>query len=195
MTRRKRCYAAALPATIALWMIALPVRAQHEHPEPAAPESFEAVHYERERSIQLDAGPELVFPLFEPSGLSSWSRTWKLEALYPASGEARAGAVFLNHPAAHDFSTVWLVADHDPRAQRIRYVITIPEVEAWELEVQCVGTPEGKTVARVSYRITALSERANEWVRDFFEDDFEVGVDRMGTRINEYLMKKEQAGH
>jgi hypothetical protein len=84
---------------------------------------------------------------------------------------------------------IWVVADHDPQARMIRYIIFIPDVEAWELEVRCLGTPDGETVASVVYRVTALSEGANAAVETFFAESFESAIDSWGRAINKYLVE------
>ncbi len=148
---------------------------------------FEAVHIERERRILLDASPEEVFPLFEPQGRKHWSPGWDPQFLYPASGEARPGAVLMQTHPAHDDPQVWVLADHDPAATFLRYVIFIPPIEAFELEVRCAPTPHGETDATVVYRVTALSEHANEMVQQFFDNDFENAIDGWASAINTYL--------
>jgi hypothetical protein len=156
----------------------------------AQSDAFEAVHIERSRSIQLAGTPDRVFPLFEPEGRRLWASGWSPEFLFTRSDESLAGTVFRTQPHGHDDWTTWVVAEHDPRAKMIRYVIFIPEVEAWELEIRCVATPHGETVASVEYRVTALSEEANHAVQSFFANRFEDAIDSWGSAINAFLKKK-----
>jgi len=186
-----RCSERSLVSTLGVGVMlaaapAAPAVAQHgAHPPQQA--AFDAVHIERSHSIQLEAPVERVFPLFEPRGISQWAARWNLEVLYPKSGPAGAGAVALSRHELHDEATVWIVADHDAQAGRIRYVNVIPEVEAWELEIRCTEDGSGRTLAIVTYRVTALSQQANQWVRDFFQNDFAKSIDGWGERITAYL--------
>ncbi len=50
--------------------------------------------------------------------------------------------------------------------------------------------PEGETVASVEYRVTALSEEANDAVRNFFANRFEGAIDSWGSAINAFLKQK-----
>ena len=147
---------------------------------------FEALHFERTRSLQLDGTPEEVFPLFEPEGRQQWASGWDPEFLYSQSGEVQAGTV-LRTSVHGDEWAIWVVADHDPRAKSIRYVIFLPDTEAWELEIRCVPGPQGGTVASVTYRVTALTEEANDPVREFFAEHFEPAMDSWQSAINTVL--------
>ena len=149
---------------------------------------FDAVHIERTRSIRLDGTPDQVFPLFEPEGRRLWARHFAPQYLYPQSGEARAGMVFQTVHHEHEPS-IWVLADYDPEDYRMRYVIFIPRTEAWELEIVCEPGPEGQTDATVVYRVTSLSEKANDMVQKFFDDDFEGAIDSWGSAINTYLRR------
>ena len=173
--------------TALLWTV--PAAAQHGAP-PAQAAKFDAVHIEQSHSIRLAAPAEQVFPLFEPRGISSWATRWKLEVLYPSSGPAGKGAVALTRNEHHAEATVWVVADHDAEARRIRYINVIPAVEAWEMEIHCADDGEGGTQATVTYRVTALSQQANEWVQDFFDNRFVVSINGWADRINTYLNER-----
>ncbi len=148
---------------------------------------FEAVHFERQQDLQLEGTPEDVFRLFEPSGRQLWAKGFKPEFLFPESGEARPGTVFRTAAHGGTVYTTWVLADHEPEAGRIRYVIFIPQVEAWELEVKCAAGADGGTIATVEYRVTSLSEEANAAVRGFFADRFEDAMSSWQSAINTYL--------
>jgi len=164
----------------------VPATAQHGDPHTQS-RQFEAVHVEREHSIELTAPPAQVFPLFEPEGLALWSVNWRPQLLHPRPGELRAGAVAITKHAAHEESQVWFVADHDPHAYRIRYFNVIPDIEAWEMDISCSDNGRGGTRVTVAYRVTALSEHANKMVQDFFDNDFENGIEGWAEQINAFL--------
>ncbi len=183
--------AIVLGIAVVIGMALTPNTAEAQHPAAEAQHApFEAVHIERERKILLNASPEEVFPLFEPKGRAHWSRGWNPQFLYPVSGDARPGAVLTQTHPAHEDAQVWVLADHDQAAKFLRYVIFIPPIEAFELEVRCGPTPHGETEATVIYRVTALSEHANEMVQDFFDNDFEKAIDGWATAINRYLEER-----
>ena len=151
-----------------------------------AEEPFLAVHHERERAIELDASPDEAFRMFEPKGRELWSSHWKPEYLYPHSGEARKGTVARYKVHGHEWA-VAVVADYEPEARMIRYLIFLPNSEAWEMEIRCLPTPSGKTIANVTYRVTALTPEMNEPVESFFENDFDEAIDAWQPKINAAL--------
>ncbi len=175
-----------LACSAVVMVSAAPAAAQHGDPHIQS-RPFEAVHSEREHSIELAALPAQVFPLFEPEGLALWSVNWRPLLLHPRSGELRAGAVAIMRHAAHEESQVWFVVDHDPSACRIRYFNVIPDIEAWEMDISCSDNGRGGTQVTVAYRVTALSEHANQMVQDFFDNEFENGVEGWAQKINAYL--------
>lgn len=191
---RLHTYRLAPPPLLALAAVALalphaPARAQETRPpndaqEPAE-ERFDPVHRERSRSILLDGGAGEVFALFEPAGWNLWAGVER-EFLFRREGEDEAGTVLRRKVHGHDW-VIYVVADHDRRRRQIHYVIFIPEAEAWEMEIRCVPTPDGKTIAEVEYRVTSLSKAMNEPVSDFFANEFDASIDSWGSAINDYL--------
>ena len=58
------------------------------------------------------------------------------------------------------------------------------------MEIRCLPTSSGKTVANVIYRVTALTPEMNEPVESFFENDFDEAIDAWQPKINAALASR-----
>jgi len=156
---------------------------QHAEHQVVPVETFDAVFFERSRTIRLEGSPEEVFPLFTPEGRQKWSSFRPV--MLRVSEEGWEGTVFLQ-PTIHEEPNTALVADYDPGGRFIRYVTFIPRSEAWEMEIQ-VGPLDAGSYATVTYRVTALSLEANPVITEFFEGHFEPAIDNWADAIDRYL--------
>ena len=172
---------------------------QHQNDSPPGQEThFEAVHSEHQVTIRIDGNPEEVFSLFEPEGLQRWNRLWKaLEPIHVQSGKSLAGSVYSRTIEGHGHDQplveTRVVADHDVHDRRIRYMHFIPGIEAWEYTYQCKPDGHGGTSVTVSLIMTALSEKANDWVLDAGKT-FKKSVESYVPAINAALQKEKKAG-
>ena len=74
---------------------------------------FEAKHVVRSHTIEIQARPDAVFPLFTPMGEKKWVDGWDPIMHYPRSGEAMEGAVFSTRSEG-EAETVWAIVEYDP---------------------------------------------------------------------------------
>jgi hypothetical protein len=145
------------------------------------------------REIRLAAGVERAFALFEPEGERLWAQGWEPEHLYPASGEAREGAVFTTrHPGEGE--TVWTMTAYEPPC-RLAYVRVTPGQRAGRVVVVCEEAGEGQTRAAVTYDLTGLSEAGNAYIRAFDEAHYEHFMHEWEEAINFYLAHGEWLTH
>ena len=115
------------------------------------------MHVERSATLRLAADPGTALPLFSPEGERRWVAGWEPEPLHAPGGTlASAGAVFRTRSGGEE--TLWLVLAYDPAAHRAAYVRLTPGSRLGTVEVELEPDPGGGTRARVTYRLTALSE-------------------------------------
>jgi hypothetical protein len=114
-------------------------------------------HVRQSASITLNAPPEQVFPLFGPVRESEWAEGWSPEIVYSGSPLAEEeGAIFLTR---HDgMETTWVVTRYEPDDYRIEYARITPGAAAMRVLVCCEAGEENKTIAHITYEITALGE-------------------------------------
>jgi hypothetical protein len=160
-----------------------PAAAQHEGHEIVPVEPFDAVFFERSRTIRLSCDPDAVFPLFTPEGRQKWSSFKPVMLRVPDEGWE--GAVYLQ-PTIHEEPNTAIVADYDPGRRFIRYVTFNPRMEAWEMEIQ-VGPPEEGSYASVTYRVTGLTPEADPQIEEFFARHFEMAIDEWAGAIDRFL--------
>ena len=176
-TRLQQCGTVALLSIVIATVASFTARGQ-ETP-------FEALHIERSATVELDGTPDAVFALLEPLGRQRWVTRWRMEYLYPPSGNAEAGAVIRHVHRSGAVEQIWLLAEREPPS-RIKYVIFVAGMEIWEFDVRLQPGPPGRTRATVNHRITSLAPQVNAEVRAF-ADGFDVYVERWRSALNEAL--------
>jgi len=150
---------------------------------------FEAKHVMRSHTIEIQARPETVFPLFTPLGEKKWVDGWDPILHYPRSGEAMKGAVF-STCSEGEAETVWAIVEYDPPKRCAKYLRVTPGSRVAVVEVQCSEAAGGATRARVTYTFTALSEEGNRYVSDFTEDRYREYIDSWKEAIHRFLKRK-----
>ncbi len=138
----------------------------------------------------IDAPMARAAPLFGPEGERAWSgKEWDPQFVYPSRPADIEGAVFT---VAHgDHPSVWVNTRFDLREGRMQYVVFVPAVMTTTIDVDL--TPQGpKTVAKVTYRRTALTAEAEAHVAMLSEDDASKGPE--WSRAISNLLRSKRSG-
>jgi len=147
--------------------------------------SFRAKHVELSGTVVFEGTPTEVMALLEPKGKPLWATSWNMEYIHPSSGEAVPGAVVRQSHRSGAVYQDWLLSEYDP-PRRIKYVISVPEMEIWEFDIHLEPAEQETTRATVHHRITSLSDEANASVQRF-ADAFEDYLSRWNATINALL--------
>jgi hypothetical protein len=160
-------------------------------------DTFAAAHVTRTGTLHLAAPPARCFPLFEPIGEKRWAAGWEPRMLYPASGEATEGSVFITQDAAHpgEPETIWSIVAYDPRRYRIAYVRVTPAVRLGHIDITCVAATAGTTRTHVTYTFTALSDHGNAALAAFTEEHYAEWMKSWEQAINHYLQHGRAMPH
>ena len=150
---------------------------------------FEANHVVKSHTIEIEARPEVVFPLFSPMGEKKWVEGWNPVMHYPRSGEAMEGAVFATRPEG-EAETIWAIVKYEPATWRVEYLRVTPSSRVAVVEVRCEEADGGKTRARVTYTFTALSEEGNRYISDFTDDRYREYIESWQQAIHRFLKRK-----
>ncbi|MGC2031656.1 MAG: SRPBCC family protein [Steroidobacteraceae bacterium] len=119
------------------------------------------------RSFHLGAPRVQVFPLFTALGERAWAPGW--DPVLLAGAEERGSAFRTkNH---HGQETVWIVTDYRPAEGRVSYARLAYGSNIGLVDVICTEPPGGGTDVSVRYTLTALSEEARPFVRDFLNSE------------------------
>jgi hypothetical protein len=147
---------------------------------------LEAKHIVRSHHIEIQAPPDVVFPLFTPLGEKKWVEGWEPVAHYPPSGEATEGAVFTTR-AEGEPVTVWAIVAFDAETRYANYLRVRPGSRVAWVQVRCEEAMSGTTRVQVTYTFTALSEEGNRYVSDFTEARYREYIDSWKDTIHRFL--------
>ena len=143
------------------------------------------IRAERTRTLNHPAPPEAVFPLLCPVREVEWVDGWDPQVVYSRSGVVELDCVFTTRD--QDAEAVWMVTRHDPERFALEMVKVTPGSTAVKLIIALEAAGDGGTAARVTYLMTALSDRGRERVEAFTEESYDAFMKRWEEELNHYL--------
>ncbi len=146
---------------------------------------------ERTHTIVLNDEPDRVFPLFGPERETDWATGWEPEIVAGDGLAPERGCVFRTRDPDRG-ETVWLLARLDRERHHIGYVRTTPSSDLAEISIVVKALRGGGSSARITYRITGLSEAGNRYVEGFTEERYQELIDEWALAINHFLTTGEQ---
>ena len=150
-------------------------------------------HAETSITIDLQAAPAAVLPLFGPIREAEWAQGWNPAVLYPAGGRQSAGSVFTTDHEGTDI--VWVLTRFDERTLEVEYTQVLPHMWAGEVLVRLRESAPGRTQATVTYRRTALAPQADQAVEAFahhFPEQREHWQSAINQRLRAIAREHEQ---
>lgn len=130
---------------------------------------FAPRHADRQGTLRVPIDPARALELFTPAGEELWVPGWRPTYLHPSDGSTRDGGVFTTETDGS--RTYWMVTHWEPERGRARYARITPELHAVDVAIECSARGDG-TLVGVRYRLTALTERGNEAVAGWTEEEF-----------------------
>lgn len=124
---------------------------------------FTAKRFEYACSLPIAAPADTIFPLLCPVREYEWIDGWDCRLVYSRSGLAEENAVFTTDFPGEG-STVWVTAHHDPVARRVSYIRVTPGIKVLRMDLQVDEAPEGHSLWRIAYTMTALAEVGNDLI-------------------------------
>ncbi len=140
---------------------------------------------ERTRTLHHPATPEEIFPLLCPVREVEWVDGWDPQTVYSRSGVAELDCVFTTRDG--DVDSVWMVTRHDRERFAVEMVKVTPGLTAVKLTIGLEAEAGGGTAARVTYQVTALSDRGREPVEAFTEEHYDGFMKGWEEALNRYL--------
>jgi hypothetical protein len=141
----------------------------------------------RSFSFELLADVSHATPLFGPVREREWAPEWAPQFLHPATPTQREGAIFTT--TGHGGTRLWILTAYDPAAGRVGYLVTDPGFLVTEITISIVPAGARASRATVTYRRSALTERANEQVRAMTSDWAAEQAHHWGTAIGAALKR------
>jgi len=149
-------------------------------------QGFESERIFKEASIQLDAVIEKVFPLFGPIEEMKWAPGWNPEIIYSTTGVVDEHMIFKTKGKFEEEEDyTWVVSQFAPEHFSITYSIHTKE-RIWFVNVTC-STQRDKTIAKVKYTFTGLTNRGNVRNKMALEKMFENNLKDWEKAINHYI--------
>jgi hypothetical protein len=141
------------------------------------------LHTQEQFSLLANAPFEIAWPLFGAHKERAWAPDWEPVFLWPEKAFDQEGMVFTIRQAQKN--AVWVNTAFDRIAKRIQYVYVIPDIVVTVITLQLL--PDGPaTNIDVVYERTALTEAANERVKDMAARDCVAGKE-WSQQINAHL--------
>ena len=147
-----------------------------DHSEPV----FELTTVTHTGTVHVDAPPEQAFQLFTAPGEKLWAHGWDPVVLNGGDGREK-GAVFVT--THNDEQTVWVVVDYQPDSLHVRYARVASASRAGTVEVFVRSDGQGGTEAEVSYELTALSEKGNQDLAEFDDQQYSLMMEEWEEAI------------
>ena len=143
-----------------------------------------AVRVKRSCMLHINGRPDGVFGLFDPIGEKKWSEDWNPIIVYPTSG-IRQGSVFATRDDGTE--TIWIITKLDKSSRSIVYTSVTPHLKVSTIDIRCEPDGASRTKARVTYTVTALSERGNQHITSFSKEYYREWMMNWERAINHYL--------
>lgn len=132
----------------------------------------------------IAATPDEVFPLLCPVREEDWVPGWRTLLVVSETGLVEEDCMFVTPGEPAD--AIWITADHDPEAKRLRMYKIVPGVVVSRLDIALAQDGPG-TKATISYEHTALSEAGRTIVAGHTEASYRKFMKGWEAAINTYL--------
>lgn len=147
-------------------------------------------HISRTMAIQLNAPPDQTLPLFTAVGECLWIPDWEPTYIYPESGEPQTGMIWKTSQYSN-VDSIWITAEYDTVACHATYIRFTPERHVARIDVQCDSIDGAKTIAEVTYSVTAIHADGHEDIEMLTEARFREMIGWWEKAINHYLESGE----
>jgi hypothetical protein len=116
--------------------------------------------------LHLNASADAAFPFFGPVRESEWAPEWSPVWIYPRNPcQFADGAVFTT--SHHTGVATWVMTVYDTDKRTVEYVNFIPGNRVTQISISVRPETAATSIARVSYRVTALSQEGGAFVAHF----------------------------
>jgi hypothetical protein len=150
----------------------------------------------RTATITLNDSPDKILPLFTAYGETLWITGWNPEYVYPEDGEAKTGSVWKTQHDKNDPETVWVTINYDIETHSVTYVNVTPNKQVTRIDIQCDALDDTKTLAHITYTITALGEKGTDYIKQLTQEHYDHWMQHSWEKaINYYLHHGKAAPH
>jgi hypothetical protein len=135
----------------------------------AGPDTTPPLHAFAAIELHLNAPADVAFPLFGPVRESEWDPEWAPAWICPSVPcQSSDGAVFTTTLRAG--VATWVMTRYDLEKRTVEYVNFIPGYRVTEISITVRPETATTSIARVFYRVTALSQEGSALVAHFAKE-------------------------
>jgi len=129
------------------------------------------------KKFNINQPIEILFPLFSAEGEKLWVPGWDYENVM-GSNDLHEDYIFLTQNHDHASSNaIWLVKRYDPNAYFVQFYKVEPDDKVGIISVQCLQIDELKTEVEVTYHYIGISEKGNEFIKQFTLEEYTEFID------------------
>ncbi|MFC2133158.1 hypothetical protein ACFLTH_00955 [Bacteroidota bacterium] len=146
---------------------------------------------ERKLDFTIDQPVDKVFPLQSPEGEKLWVPGWDYENLM---GHTNLHEDYIFTTQTHDHAAadaLWIVKTFDPDNYHVQYYKIEPGEKIGIVTVHCETVNGDRTKVTITYKYLGLSEKGNEFIRNFSEDEYELFILEWKRLLEEYFEKNQ----
>ena len=142
-------------------------------------------------SFTINQPIEVMFPLFSAEGEKLWIPIWDYENIM-GSTELREDYVFLTQIAGHgEEKTIWLVKQYKPKSYFVQFYRVEPNDKVAIITVECFKLAQTTTDVKVTYDYIGLSQKGNDFIDNYSENDHHKFIGEWETMLLEYFNPKD----
>lgn len=143
----------------------------------------------RSQLLHLNGQADIVFSLFDPIGEMKWAETWSPTLVFPVSGVHQSSVFKTGNQDGTE--TIWIITKFDKKSRSLVYTAVTSNFRVSIIEISCEPDEANHTKARVTYTITALSEKGKQYITSMSKQHYHAWMTKWEKAINHYL----QHGH
>ena len=147
---------------------------------------------ERNSNFEINQPAEKVFPLQSPEGEKFWLPGWEYENLMGYT-DLHEDYIFKTKTHSHAAAdAVWIVKSFNPDNYLVQFYKIEPEEKIGIVTVNCEPLTNNTTKVEITYKYIGLSEKGNEFIRNFSEKDYKLFILEWKRLLEEYFQKIEK---
>ncbi len=145
----------------------------------------------REKSFELSAPAEKLFPLFSPEGEKYWGPGWNYENIMGTKSLSE-DYVFLTDNHSHSKSrAIWIVKRYVPEEYFVEYYKVEPEEKVGVVSVLCQAKSNSHTTVKVKYKYTPLSASGEKFTKEFTQEIYDSFILEWQKLLLKYLEEND----
>lgn len=145
---------------------------------------------EHSAEFTIDQSIDLVFPLQSPEGEKLWIPGWDYENIM---GTTKLHEDYIFKTKSHDHAetdAIWIVKKYDTENYIAQFYKVEPEAKIGVVTVHCETVNNISTKLKITYKYIGLSEKGNEFVKNFSEDEYNLFIAEWQKLLEEYFDNK-----